>query len=180
MRFLSEKELVIGCRKNVRKYQEELYMRFFEKMFDMCLRHSQDEDTAMSILNDGFLNVFKNIENYREEGHLESWIKKIIYNKIIDFYRVKSNMTNFSELKDTLFIIPEDNSLDYDELYNAINELPPKYNQIFKLHSIDGYKHEEIAEKMNISEGASKWYLSSARKKLQEKLQHKYLNVKKL
>lgn len=67
MNIHSDQELINGCIRNSRKFQEELYLRFFDKMFGMCLRHTDDEETAMSIMNDGFLNVFKIFQDSEEK-----------------------------------------------------------------------------------------------------------------
>ena len=167
MKNYSEKELINGCLKNSRLHQREMYMLYFDSMYGMCLRHLPDDNTAMSVLNDGFLNVFKNLRQFRFEGNLESWIRKIIYNKIIDHYRKKSNSFHFIEFEDKEFSDTINENLDYEEILKLIKTLPENDQKVFILHTIEGYNHNEISEMMNISAGTSKWYLFNARKKLQ-------------
>ena len=111
MNQYSEQDIIKGCIRNDRKFQQELYLRFFDKMYGMCLRHTSDDEIAMSIMNDGFLNVFRNISSFRGEGNLESWIRKIIFNRIADHYRSKKNKIKYVELKD---------DRQYDESFNEL------------------------------------------------------------
>lgn len=172
----SEQELINGCIRNSRKFQEELYLRFFDKMFGICFRHTADEETAMSIMNDGFLNVFKNISSFRSEGSLESWIKKIVFNCISDHYRLKRNKVKYVELTDERHYDDTFDSYDYEVIIKLIKKLPEKDREIFIMHAIEGYTHAEIAEMMNISAGTSKWYLSNARQTLKEMLLKNKIN----
>ena len=172
----SEQELIDGCIRNSRKFQEELYLRYFDRMFGMCLRHTDNEETAMSIMNDGFLNVFKNISGFRGEGNLESWIKKIVFNRIADHYRVKKNNIKYVELTEERSYDDTFDNFDYELITKLIKKLPERDREVFIMHAIEGYSHAEIAEMMNISAGTSKWYLSNARKTLKEMLLKNKIN----
>ncbi|MBK7095444.1 MAG: RNA polymerase sigma factor [Saprospiraceae bacterium] len=179
MNIHSDQELINGCIRNSRKFQEELYLRFFDKMFGMCLRHTDDEETAMSIMNDGFLNVFKNISGFRGEGSLESWIKKIVFNRIADHYRVKKNNIKYVQLTDERPYDDTFDTYDYELIIKIIKNLPEKDRDIFIMHTIEGYSHVEISEMMKISPGTSKWYLSNAKKTLREMLLKNKINYNK-
>ncbi len=175
----SEAEIIQGCINNSRKYQEVLYLKYFDKMFGMCLRHTDDQELAMSLLNDGFLKIFKNIGTFKGEGNLEGWIRKIIFNCIADHFRRKKNNIKYVELDDTRTIDESFNEFDFESIISSIKKLPEKDRRVFVLHSIEGYNHAEIAELLNISVGTSKWYLSSARTKLREILNKEKLNYYK-
>lgn len=180
MKQLSEQELIHGCRKNSRKYQEILYMRFFDVMFGMCMRHMQDEELAISVLNDGFLNVFKHISQFRGEGNLEAWIRRIIFNRIADHYRIRKNNIKYVELMENNAPVSANEDLfRYEEIKELIGILPEKEREVFVLYAIDGYKHVEISEMLGIPVGTSKWYLSEARSKLKKKLMSKNKELKK-
>jgi RNA polymerase sigma-70 factor (ECF subfamily) len=58
--------------------------------------------------------------------------------------------------------------LQAEEIYQMIQKLPTASRTVFNLYVIDGYKHKEISELLNISVGTSKWHLSNARKELQQ------------
>jgi RNA polymerase sigma-70 factor (ECF subfamily) len=57
---------------------------------------------------------------------------------------------------------------------NLVKRLPPATHAVFVLYAVEGYNHREIAERLNISEGTSKWHLSEARKTLQKQVQQLY------
>lgn len=166
MKNYSEKEIINGCKKNSRKFQEILYLNYFDKMYGMCLRHTSDESIAMSVLNDGFIKVYRNIEKYRFEGSFEGWIRKIVYNSICDYYRKSSNNQKFIEIDDRSTSSNIHNVLEYEEILELVNSLTDSSRRIFIMHAIEGYNHREIAEKENISISTSKWHLAKAKKKL--------------
>jgi RNA polymerase sigma-70 factor (ECF subfamily) len=180
MNQLSEQELINGCRKNSRKYQEVLYMRFFDIMFGMCMRHVQDEELAISVLNDGFLNVFKHISQFRGDGSLEAWIRKIIFNRIADHFRIKKNNIKYVELSEHYSPAEEASEIfGYEEIRELTGILSDKEREVFLLYAIEGYKHKEISEMLGMPVGTSKWYLSEARAKMKQKLMVKNKELRK-
>ena len=169
---ISEQELIKGCASNDRKSQEILYKKYFKKMFVMCYRYTSNEGIICEIINDAFLNVFKNISKFENRGSLEGWIRKITFNSLADYFR--------KEKKDIRFIFVDDDGIqriadtketsetyDYDDLISKIDTLQGSFKAVFIKYAIEGYSHREIGEDLKISEGTSKWYLSEARKKLQ-------------
>lgn len=168
-----EQSYIEGCKRNDRKSQELLYKKYFRKMFLMCSRYSADETIICEIINDAFLNVFKNIAKFENRGSLEGWIRRITFNALADHFR--------REKRDIKFIFVEENDLknipvshsndlvfDYDDILSKINTLDGSFKSVFIKYAIEGYNHKEIGEELHISEGTSKWYLSEARKKLQK------------
>jgi len=180
MKRYSEAELIKACKDNSRKHQEHLYLSYFDKMYGMCLRHTSDETIAMSVVNDGFMKVFKSIGKFQSKGSFEGWIRKIVYNSICDYYRKKSNNHKFIELEDKEKTTEIYNSLEYEEIIDLVNTLPESSKSVFILHAIEGYNHKEIAELKNIPIGTSKWYLSKAKEQLKKLLANRdilYLNA---
>lgn len=180
MKIFSDKELIVACRKNSRKHQEILYLRYFDKMYGMALRHSSDEAIAMSVVNDGFMKVFKNIDKFEFKGSFEGWVRKIVYNSIRDYYRKSSNKQVFIELNEKTKATESYSNLGYEEIISLVNNLPENSKNIFIMHAIEGYNHREIAEIKNISISTSKWHLSKAKEQLKKILIKKdilYLNA---
>ncbi len=159
-------ELINGCIKNSRQHQEALYRKYFQKMYGLCIRHTRDEHIAMSVVNDGFMKVFKNINKYKHKGVLEAWIRRIMYNSVNDHYRKKLNKQKYTEIDDTGINPYIYEKLNYEDLLELINLLTPATKQVFILYAIEGYKHREIAEELDISISTSKWHVSNAREKL--------------
>ncbi len=166
---IDESSLIKGCTNNDRKCQEQLYKLYFSKMFQMCLRYTQDEDVICAIINDAFLSVFKNIGKFESRGSLEGWVRRITFNTMADYFRKKNKEIRFLNIDDYDYNI-SDNSApihDYDDILSKIDTLSGSIKEVFVKYAIEGYSHKEIGEYLRISEGTSKWYLSEARKKLQ-------------
>ncbi len=174
----SDRELVDGCIRNDRLFQELLYRRFFAKMIAMCLRYTNDREQALEIVNDGFLRVFKKLDTFKFKGSLEGWIRRIVYHSVSDYFRKNSKYLEriVLEEKDSELEATAHADLYANDIMGLVGQLPPATQQVFKLYAIEGYTHPEIAKKLNISDGTSKWHLSEARKKLRHLLeQHNYV-----
>ena len=181
--MLDEKALVEQCREQNRHAQKLLFDKYFSKMMAICLRYLKSEEDALEALNNAFLKVFTKINQYKSEGSLESWIKRIVINSSIDFVRgnklYRANFIQTSEFH--LYGEPEVEAALTDEKFNAfdfskeeifemVEELPPATRVVFNLYVVDEFSHQQISENLKISEGTSKWHLSNARKILKEKI----------
>jgi len=177
-KIYTEEELVAGCAANDRRAQEALYRRFFPEMLRMCRRYTRDEDTALEILNNGFLRVFKKIHTFSFKGSLEGWIRRLVYHSMADYYRDNARYLHFLVLEDHDRPVQESSHEGFyeEDILRAVRTLPPVSQEVFRLYAIEGYSHAEIAETLQMSEGTSKWHLSTARQKLRELLAHHYPN----
>ncbi len=166
------RKLIDGCKANDRKCQEELYRLFFDKMLSMCRRYTQDEDQQISIINDGFLKVFKKIDQYKFEGSFEGWVRRLVFTSLSDYFRKENKYLKFMifEKEDTPIAALPEESLYFQDIIELVNLLPNKTKQVFHMYAIEGYTHKDIGVEMQISEGTSKWHLFEARKKLQQLL----------
>jgi RNA polymerase sigma factor (sigma-70 family) len=166
-----EEELIKRCIANERQAQETLYRQLADKMFNVCLTYTKDEDEACDILQEGFIKVFRNLGSYRFSGSFEGWARKIMVNTALSSYRKKKKESENLSVYQTFIEPAIDNILDNlnaDELIELVNQLPAKAGLVLKLFAIEGYEHREIAELMNISEGTSKSQLNRARFLLKE------------
>ena len=164
--------MIQGCASNDRQSQERLYRHFFSTMERTVRRYTNDEDQVISILNNGFLKAFKNIEKYEFKGSFEGWLRKIVFRSVSDYMRSQSRDVRYLVFED--YDKPTnqktDDQLHFDDLIRIIKELPEMQEKVFIQHAIEGYKHHEIAENLSIKENTSKWYLAEARKALKRKL----------
>ncbi len=153
------------------KAQKQLFDLLAPKMYTVCLRYAQDSDEAKDILQEGFIKVFNNLEKFEHKGSFEGWVKRIFINTSIEFYR-KSQRDNILDNIDNVAEKPIDSQtisiLKAADLMVLINGLPKGYKTVFNLFAIEGYKHDEIAKMLNISENTSKSQLHKARLYLQE------------
>jgi len=177
------KELISGCVKGERKAQQQVYEMFYGKMMGVCLRYTKDADVAKDVLQDGFIKVYSKIKNYNGEGSFEGWVRRIIVNTAIDFFRKnKSSATTLgSEYVDEAgeMIEEEENeesifsSIKTSDVLEEIQRLSPAYQMVFNLYVVEGFSHKEIAEKVDISVGTSKSNLAKAKMNLKKALSKK-------
>lgn len=174
----AEKEIVAGCAANSRYYQEILYRKYFPVMLRMCMRYTEDRDVALEIINNGFLKVFQKIDTFTFSGSLEGWIRRIVFHCLSDYFRQNTRKFDFLEL-DGREAPTRSNALSnlyLEDILSLVERLPEVSQNVFRLYAIEGYTHAEIGEKMNMSEGTSKWYLSIARKELKEMINRQLNN----
>ena len=167
-RTYTEEEVIQGCIRNDRRAQEFLYRQQFHVMMAMIRRFTKDDEVALDILNNGFLKVFRNMASYAGKGSFQGWIRRIVYHSISDHFKKESNYLKFIVLADgeKKSTTTQLDDLYYQDLIKMVDTLPEKSRLVFKLYAIEGYTHKEIAERVEISEGTSKWYLSRARETL--------------
>jgi len=144
-------------------------------MMAMCMKYTKDEDKALLILNDGFLKVFQKLGSFRHEGSLEGWIRRLVYHTLADFYKKENTYIKFIQfdMPDHLEAVssPSDD-LQFQDLIRLLDKIPVRSAEVFRLFAIEGYSHDEISLKLQISTGTSKWHLSNAREKLRTILVH--------
>ena len=171
MSFNIEEKLLKGCKSGNPKAQEALYHHFSPTMFGICLRYGSDYHTAEDILQDGFVKVFKNIRNFKNNGSLEGWIRRIFVNTAIEYYRKRTRSFRFSPLEVVAEKAVDDvqlYNLERDELLSLIQQLPDGYRLVFNLYIIEGFSHQEISERLQINLGTSKSQLARAKKYLRK------------
>lgn len=170
--------LLDGCLANNRKAQELLYRQYYSFAMIIAQRYSRDEADAADILSQAFVKVFRSIRSFdSSKGSFKSWLKRIVINEGLDHIKARKKFSDEIELELETVAAPNiDNAaierLDAKELMTMIQQLPPATHAVFILYAVDGYNHREIATKLAISEGTSKWHLSEARKFLQQKILH--------
>ncbi|MEM6735574.1 MAG: RNA polymerase sigma factor [Bacteroidota bacterium] len=170
---LKEEKLIRGCQKGEKECQQALYDRYADGMFLVALRYSKMRQEAEDILQEAFIKVFRNIKSFRKDSSLAYWIKRIVVNTALNHQRSKlymHPMVDVNELNDWSEKESIISGLGYQELLALIQELPTGCQIIFNLFAIEGYKHHEIAKKLEISEGTSKSQYSRAKSILLEKI----------
>ncbi len=167
--------LIKGCLKGHVKSQERLYEQYAPKMMSVCARYAPNDAEAADILQEGFVKVFNNLQKLRNPQQLESWITGIMINTALDMLRKRRTHQGFEvplqEQHDQTRDEEITSQLSTDELLSLIQTLPDGYRLVFNLYAIEGYTHPEIAEKLNITAGASKSQYARAKKLLQEKVE---------
>ncbi len=172
----AEKELIEGCLKRDRKAQYAFYKLYFSYLFSICLRYTHDRDEAMSIVNLSFARIMLNLNKYDRDQPLKYWVRRVTVNCIIDEFRKNKLYSEHIDQGIELNANAHSTSADFEQFGNNLSEivqsqlskLSPVTRSVFNLHAVDGYKHREIAEMLQITEGTSAWHLSLARKTIQD------------
>lgn len=165
----------MGCRRDDRRAQKELYRHCYVSAMGICLRYANNREDAASIMNEGFFKVFSRISSYDFDRSFIIWMNKIMTNTAIDFYRSNLRFTHNTQDIDNLESLNAEAEdvlakLHYKDLLEMVHSLTPAYRAVFNLYAIEGYSHEDIAQLLGISIGTSKSNLFKARAKLIEML----------
>lgn len=170
----SDDELIRGCRKNNRKSQELLYKRYAKSLYNLCLIYESDRDNAKDILQEGFIKIFRNISGFDSHNSIQGWMKKIITNTAIDYYRKNHQVKEFLQLETLNESASDEDSvvsdLSTEDIISQVDRLPEGARKIFQLHAIEGYSHREIAHLLHISVGTSKSQINRAKHLLQNRI----------
>ncbi|MGY8933528.1 MAG: RNA polymerase sigma factor [Flavobacteriales bacterium] len=174
-------ELILNCKNQDLKAQEELYKKFSGILFSVCLKYSPNYHEAEDNLQDAFITIFNRIEQFKGKGSFEGWMKRVTVNTVLQKYRKQRvfNLTNEEQLEEEAVIEIEDNAVPLDFLLKIVQELPDRYRLVFTMYVLDDYAHKEISDKVGISVGTSKSNLARARGILKIKVED-YYKVNKL
>lgn len=170
---MSLTQLIHNCKNNDTKAQSELYKLYSGKLFALCLKYSGNYAEAQDNLQDAFITIFNKIDQYRSDGSLEGWLKRIVINTALQRYRSKGvfNIVNEEQIVEDVTVEFEDKDIDLNFLLSTIQELPDRYRLVFNLFVLDGYSHKEISEMLNITTGTTKSNLARARMILKDKIE---------
>jgi RNA polymerase sigma-70 factor (ECF subfamily) len=163
--------LIEECRRGDSKAQFGLYELYSKAMYNLAFRMLNNREDAEDILQEAFVECFRNINTFRFESTFGAWLKKIIINRCINHLKKKKiDLT----LYDTLppFIEEQEEETEYEtgKIFKGIEMLPDGYRIILTLYLLEGYDHNEISQILGISESTSKSQYSRAKDKLRNML----------
>lgn len=181
---MDEKKMVKGCLNNVHAAQRQLYDHFAPAMLGVCYRYTKSLSDAEDVLQEGFVKVFKNLHQYRFEGELGAWIRKIMVRTALTYLKCSKNYRNdLSYDEVNLHPVSDDNpliTLQVKQLADLIRQLPTGYQTIFNLHAIEGFSHVEIGEMLGVHAGTSRSQYARARALLINWLETKNDKIKNM
>lgn len=170
--FSDNKLIQLCIKQDDAKAKKALYKRYYSYSFSVALRYAVSEQLAAEIVNDSFVKLFKNLKDFKQDGSLKSWFRRIIINTAIDHYRKeKRHLENVSiEEPSALPDEYEDiiSALTVKDILKLLEMLSEDQRIIFNLYEIENYSHKEIGEILDISVGTSRSYLSRAKARLQK------------
>ena len=170
--YMTEEQMLAGSLRNDAAAQEALYNRFGPKMLGVCYRFARNREDAEDMLQEAFIKIFTQLHQYRNEGSLEGWIRRIIVHTCINI--IKKNK-KFSETVDIVhansLIIQEDfipSIMQAKQVVECIRLLPIGYRTVLNLYAIEGYSHREISQMLEIEESTSRSQYTRAKALLEE------------
>jgi RNA polymerase sigma factor (sigma-70 family) len=166
-------KLISECQKNQPKAQEQLYRLFEKKFFGLCLKYSSNYADAQDNFQEGFLIIFRKINQYSGKGSFEGWAKRILINNALQKYKGVRFMEVINDNIPDVDVEIDEEEISLDYLMQIIQELPDQYRIVFSLYVLDDYSHQEISEMLSISTGTTKSNLHRARLILKEKIEKK-------
>jgi len=171
-----EKRLINLCKQGAAAAQREIYTRYKHLWFTIALRYVNKREDALDVLQNALIKIYSKIDTFDTKlGSFKSWSTRIVINESIMFQRKYWNTPEVAGLNLELLNHTEDSkavsNLSLEELTQVIQELPTGYRIVFNLYEIDGYSHQEIADKTGITVGTSKSQLYKAKAMLKKKLQ---------
>jgi RNA polymerase sigma-70 factor (ECF subfamily) len=152
----------------------ELYRRYKERVFALCLRMTRNVTESEDLTQEAFIQLFRKIGSFRGESAFTTWLHRLTVNQVLMHFRrrnVKLELTTEDGDMPEQMVRGTENPrsmpvMDRIELDRAIEQLPPGYRSVFVLHDVEGQEHEDIAQKLNIAVGTSKSQLHKARMKM--------------
>ena len=169
--------IIKACLERNQNAQSLLYKQFFGYSKSVCLRYSSNQEEAKEILNEGFLKVFNNLDKYLPELSFKAWLRTIMVNTAISFYRKNQKFQQeigYDDYNDPSYNDEILENIAADDILRHVQELKPIYRTVFTMYAVDGYSHREISEHLSINEVTIRSYYSRAKAKLQEILANNY------
>ena len=172
---MDDATLIIECVNGNARAQRLLFDKFARKMFSVCLRYTKNEEQAEDVLQDGFVKVYGKLKDFKSEGSLEGWIRRIMVNTALDQIRKNNKQLGDTNIDDVGYKIENNDfiveKMMAEDLMKMVQAMPDGYKVVFNMFAIEGYSHGEIADTLGISENTSKSQYSRARAYLRERLE---------
>lgn len=178
---MTEELMLQGCLENIASAQEALYHRFSPRMLGVCYRFARNREDAEDMLQEGFIKVFSQIHQFRNQGALEGWVRKIIVHTCINVLKKNKKFTDSVDLFHANSIYLNENNipsiLQAKQVIECIRLLPVGYKTVLNLYAIEGYSHKEIASILDIEESTSRSQYTRAKSMLEDLLIKKKILV---
>ena len=171
---MTEDLMVQGCLDNMASAQEALYNRFSPRMLGVCYRFARNREDAEDMMQEGFIKVFTQIHQFRGQGALEGWIRRIIVHTCINVLKKNKKFTDSVDLFHAGSMYLNENNipsiLQAKQVVECIRLLPIGYKTVLNLYAIEGYSHKEIAAILDIEESTSRSQYTRAKSMLEDVL----------
>ncbi len=173
-----EADIIKGCWKNKKQAQTALYQKYVPMLRGVTYRYLSQPDVINDLVHDAIFVIFSKIKQFSGSGSFEGWMKRIMINTILTYFKKQKQlqpfdetfMSNKEEDQNENFFVGMSEKISQQEVLDAINNLSIGYKLVFNMYVFDNYSHKEIAKILNISQNTSKTQLMRARKLLRKQL----------
>ena len=169
---MTEEQMLAGTIKNNVAAQEALYNRFSPRMFGVCYRFAKSREDAEDMLQEGFIKIFTQLHQYRNEGALEGWIRRIIVHTCINILKKHKKFADSVDLIHAHSLHTKEDMvpsiIQAKQVVECIRMLPLGYKTVLNLYAIEGYSHKEIGQMLDIEESTSRSQYTRAKVMLED------------
>ncbi|MEZ4901211.1 MAG: RNA polymerase sigma factor [Spirosomataceae bacterium] len=170
-------DVIVACRDNDSRAQRMLFQQFFGFAKSISLRYSSSSEEAEEILNESFLKVFQNLDRYDLQQPFKAWLRTIVVNTAISYYRKNQKFhgeIGLDYIQEVSFDANVIEQISAEEILALVQQLKPIYRTVFTMHVVDGYQLREIADVLNFNEATVRSHFARARSRLQELVKEAY------
>lgn len=179
---MTEEQMLAGSTKNNAAAQEAFYNRFSPRMLGVCYRFAKNREDAEDMLQEGFIKVFTQLYQFRGEGSLEGWIRRIVVHTCINILKKNKKFADSVDIIHATGIhIKEDMIpaiMQAKQVVECIRILPLGYRTVLNLYALEGFSHREIGALLDIEESTSRSQYTRAKAMLEEILVRRNIMVK--
>ncbi len=169
---MTEEQMLQGCLKNIASVQEALYNRFSPRMLGVCYRFARNREDAEDMMQEGFIKVFSQIHQFRGQGALEGWVRRIVVHTCINILKKNKKFSDSVDLFHASTLHLNENNipslLQAKQVVECIRLLPLGYRTVLNLYAIEGYSHREISSILDIEESTSRSQYTRAKSMLED------------
>ncbi|MBP7821993.1 MAG: sigma-70 family RNA polymerase sigma factor [Saprospiraceae bacterium] len=176
-------QIIAQCKQQNRLSQKALFDFLKAKMFAVCLRYASNREEAEDFLQEGFVKLFKDLNQYKFEGSFEGWARRVFVNNALQLLRKKKDIfaltddfSSYENISDTYDAEEDFGDEMAKMLLSLMQHLPVGFRTVLNLYVLEGYSHAQIAEELGISIGTSKSQLNRSKVYLRELLEKKLTN----
>ncbi len=171
---MTETQLLERAKEGDQAAMRCLYDANVDRVYHLAFRMAGEEDLARDFTQDAFIRAFQRLDQFQERAAFSTWLHSIAVSVCLNGLRKRRRERerewSLDEVAPLSVPGPDPRPRVRDRLHGAIDSLPDLYRTVFVLYDVEGYRHEEIAEMLDVAVGTSKARLSRARGKLRELL----------
>jgi RNA polymerase sigma-70 factor (ECF subfamily) len=175
---MEERELIQAVLAGDIAAERELYDRHVDRVYRLAHRMSGDAELAQDFTQDAFVRAFDHLPGFRGQAAFSTWLHSITVSVVLNGLRKvkryrhwEADWEDVEESPGGMGGAEDPDAMLKLKLHRAIDGLPDDLRSVFVMHDVEGYKHREIGEVLEIPEGSSKARLSRAREKLRRAIE---------